>query len=366
MLYFDESGNSGDNLLDESQPSYLLLSHDYTEEEARIILQPLMKLSKAAELHFKTIKKYSSRQKALLACINHPLIQPDRIFFYVAHKDFMITIQLVDKLVETLLYDHDIDIYKEGLNLSTANILYIMGTTAWDKQLFKEMCVRFVKWVRQPDLEHRTAFYAAVLKLYDTLPTQEDRDLLGLVLHSSPYAQEIEDSFGTYSIDATLSCFVAHCTHWATKYGGPFDVTVDDSKQLDYWNEMIHFLTKEVQDGEVGYGSRKHKYPLLINSLQQMSSKGSPQIQLADLLASSLNQVFVCKIKGASDSFTEALLMTPLTEIIGNQMWPTTAVTPEALDMLDTSGQNALDFIANAAMKKPEQYAKADRRNNNT
>lgn len=363
MLYFDESGNSGDNLLDESQPSYLLLSHNYTEEEVKIILQPLLQLSKAGELHFKNIKKYSSRQKALLACLSHSLIQPERVFFYVAHKDFMITIHLVDKLVETLLYAHDIDIYKEGLNLSTANILYIMGTYAWDKLLFQDMCARFVKWVREPNMEHRTAFYAAVMKLYDTLLTQDDRDLLGLVLHSAPYAQEIEDSFGIYSIDATLSCFVAHCTHWAAKYNAPFDVIVDDSKQLDYWNEMIRFLTKELPEREVGYGSRKHKYPLLINSLQQTSSMNSLPIQLADLLASSLNQVFICKIRGTNDPFTESLLKTSITKIIGNQMWPTTAVTPEALDMVDTSGQNALDFIANIAMQKPTEFAKKKRKN---
>ena len=42
-------------------------------------------------------------------------------------------------------------------------------------------------------------------------------------------------------------------------------------------------------------------------------------------------------------------------------MWPTKAVTPEALDMVDTSGQNPLDFIADIAMQKPEEFEKANR-----
>lgn len=362
MLYFDESGNSGDNLLDKSQPSYLLLSHDYTDEEVKSILAPLLRVSKAHELHFKTIKKYASQRKALIECLSNALIQPERIYFYVAHKQFMIVIQMVDKLVETLLYNHNIDIYKEGLNLSTANILYIMGTNAWDKALFHLICTRFVKWVRNPDITHRKAFYDAVRDLGKTLTEKQDKDLLNLIQHSEPYAIEIEESFDTYSIDATLSCFVAHCDHWAKRYGSPFDVTVDDSKQLEYWREMIRFLTQELPTTEVGYGSRKHKYPLLINSFQQTASKDSLSIQLADLLASSLNQFFVSKIRENADDFTQMIIGTPVKEIIGNQMWPTIAVTPEALDMVDTSGQNALDFIAEVAMRKPDQFEKANRK----
>jgi hypothetical protein len=360
MLYFDESGNSGDNLLDEGQPSYLLLSHDYTDEEVKLILDPLLRVSKAHELHFKTIKKYSSQRKALIECLSNGLIQPERIFFYAAHKRFMIVIHMVDKLVETLLYHHDIDIYKEGLNLSTANILYIMGNNAWDKALFNNMCKQFVKWMGYPDAVHRKAFYDVVKDLGSTL-TGQDKDLLSLIQHSEPFAEQIEESLDTYSIDATLSCFVAHCDHWAKRYGGPFDVTVDDSKQLEYWNEMIRFLTKELPVAEVGYGSRKHKYPLLIDSVQQVASKDSRPIQLADLLASSLNQFFANKIGGLVDDFTQMIIATPLKEIIGNQMWPTTAVTPEELDMLDTSGQNPLDFLADVAIQKSEQFEKANR-----
>ena len=47
MIYFDEAGYSGGNLLDKDQPVYLLLSHNYTEEEAKTMLEPLLALSNA-------------------------------------------------------------------------------------------------------------------------------------------------------------------------------------------------------------------------------------------------------------------------------------------------------------------------------
>ena len=66
MVFFDEAGNSGDNLLDADQPLFTLLSHDFGEKEAELLLAPIRKSSNAKELHFKNLKKYSKTQKAIL------------------------------------------------------------------------------------------------------------------------------------------------------------------------------------------------------------------------------------------------------------------------------------------------------------
>jgi len=164
-----------------------------------------------------------------------------------------------------------------------------------------------------------------------------------------------------HSLDPTLSVFVDHCNHWAKRYGHAFDITVDDSKQLDYWDDMIGFLTRELPEAEVGYGSRKHKYPLLINFIQQASSHSSIQIQLADILASSLNHIFIHRFRGTNDAIADELYKTKLVEVVGNSMQFSTAVTPEDLNMTDPSGQNPLDFIAKVAEEKPEKFEKARR-----
>jgi hypothetical protein len=44
MIYFDEAGNSGGNLLDKDQPVFTLVSHNYSEEEAKTILAPILKI----------------------------------------------------------------------------------------------------------------------------------------------------------------------------------------------------------------------------------------------------------------------------------------------------------------------------------
>lgn len=359
MIYFDEAGNSGGNLLDINQPTYLLLSHNYNAEETDSILKSLREVSNAEELHFARIKKYSNLRKELIKVINHELIHPDRICYYVANKQFMIAIQLVDQLIEPVLYDAGIDIYQYGTNLSTANMLHISGTVLWDQKLYNEMCSYFVGFMRNPSEDLCDLFYSSVSKLRETL-SKEDGMLLDFILMSSNHLDTIIPSLTKYTLDATLSCFNAHCQFWADRYKMPFDVTFDQSKQIEYWNDLIEFLIQHLPEGEVGYGSRKYKYPLLIKELTMNDSKISTQLQLADLFASSLNLLFTDWSRGTESEFSSEIDKSLLHRYAHElKMWPSTEVTPEALDMTDGSGVNPLDFMVKAGEKKPEEYRKA-------
>ncbi|WP_442588472.1 DUF3800 domain-containing protein [Pedobacter sp. AW31-3R] len=359
MIYFDEAGNTGGNLLDNNQPTYLLLSHNFSLDETEEVLKPLSEVTKAQELHFSKVKKYHNHRKELIKCLNHPLIQPNRVCYYVADKKFMIAIQMVDQLMEPVLYAGGVDIYQYGSNLSTANMLHISGTVIWDKKSYSEMGELFVKFLRAPTKENCIPFYRSVYKLRSSL-SRENGMLLDFILMSEHHLGTIVPALTKYTLDPTLSCFNAHCQFWAKLYKKPFDITFDQSKQIDYWRDLIDFLTLHLPEGEVGFGSRKYKYPLLIESLQLDDSKNSKQLQLADLFASSLNYMFGGWTKQSEDEFSieinKSLLHKNGYEL---KMWPTTDVTPEALDMTDGSGINPLDFIAEAATKKPSEYKKS-------
>jgi hypothetical protein len=362
MIYFDEAGNSGGNLLDAAQPTFLLLSHNYNEEEAKQILNPLLAINQAKELHFARLKKYEKSRKGILDCIGHPLIEKERIFHYVAHKEFMVVIQMVDQLIEQVLYSRGIDIYKGGLNLSTANIMYIMGNNVWNKTLFSQMGVAFVNWMRSKQENDKDVFYASVEQLYRSIKHRKDKQLVGLIRASRPFANNIMESVSKYSLDATLSCFNVHCHHWAKIYNEPFDLVLDKSKQIEYWEEMIKFMTKSLPKQEVGFGSRKYTYPLLIKSLSMADSEQNISIQLADILASSLNYCYGRMATNEMDDFSTSIYNGILPESSHNSMWPTTAVTPESLDMTDESGTNPLDFIADVAMQQWEEYKKTEKK----
>lgn len=359
MIFFDEAGNSGGNLLDTNQPTYLLLSHNFTIGETYEILKPLRESSKAKELHFIKIKKYRRLQIELIKCLNHPLITHQRICYYVAHKRFMIAIQMVDQLIEPVLYDNGIDIYQYGTNLSTANILHILGTVIWDKSGYDLICERFVNFIREANPKNCYLFYNSVSVFRDQL-TPEDGMILDLIMWSYKHLDTIVPSLDKYSLDATLSCFNSHCQFWAKVYNKPFDIVFDQSKQIDYWRNLIDFLTLHLPEQEVGYGSRKYKYPLLINELKLDDSLNNPQLQLSDIFASSLNYMFTNWARGNDeDEFLKEINQSKLHQIATElKMWPSEEVTPESLDMVDGIGVNPLDFIAKIAAEKPNEYNK--------
>lgn len=352
-IYFDESGNTGDNLLDKGQPIFALVSHNYNENEISELLLPLESVSGADELHFKSLKKYGKSRKLVLDLLNHPLICNGRIFHYHADKAFMVVIHIVDRLIEPVLYNQGIDIYKGGTNLSTSNMIYILGKSQWNKSLFENVCVNFVNCFRNVNKENFDQFYESVYQLSrDVTANRKDGiEFLNFIMMSRMHLMEIIQSVGKYTLDATISCFVMHCDFWAKKLESPFDVITDDSKQINYWEDMIDFLTKSLPNKEVGFGSRTMKFPLLINSLKCKGSTEVKGIQLADILASAITYAFNKRHSGQMDEFAEEIFKSRLaTEVDGNRMSPTEYVTPEELDMLDDSGVNILDFLADNAI----------------
>lgn len=359
MLFFDEAGNSGENLLDFDQPSYLLLSHNYSEAEAKDILAPLLKISNAGELHFKSIRKYPSKHPALYECLNHPLIQETRAYFYVAHKPFMVAIQLVDKLIEPVLYDLGIDIYKLGRNIAAANYIYFSSLHHWDKILYKQATELFLKWNKTANTNDGKSFYN-VLKSLGTKLGRSD-EFLELLLASENQMESIADSFEKYGIDATLSCFIDHCHHWSKTLTGDFDIIFDHSKQITHWESMINYLNS-MPSIEVGFGSRKHRYPLKIKSLNQVDSKTNLQLQLSDILASSLNYYFTSLIKEEESKLASSILKTRICQLIGNRMWPSINVSAEDLNMTNSDGINPLDFLANQTILRKQDYEKVKRK----
>lgn len=358
MIYFDEAGNSGDNLLDKIQPSYVLLSHNYTNEETNLLLEPILSICNAKELHFKDLKKHQKFRNAIVDLVNHDLIEAPHIFFYYAHKEFLVGVQIVDQLIEPVMEAAGLNIYQTGYNIATSNLYYLLGKSVWDKQLFAEMGDNFVKWIRNNNDENCELFYRSVENLHKITKT-EYAEILEMILASRSYLKSIRSALGKYTLDATLSCFNVHCHHWAKVYNKPFNVTFDNSKQIDYWKDMIDFLTNDLPEAEVGYGSRKHKYPLLINSIKTCDSNEILQLQLADILASALNYTSIQIINGTENDFSRAVLESKLFKRTdGASLWPGKEMSAEELDMTDPTGIDPLDFIAKAAMENPEKFKK--------
>lgn len=351
MIYFDESGNSGDNLLDKQQPVFTLLSHNYNESEARAILHPLLSLSKSEEVHFKDIHDRSNYFKAIISCLNHELIVPERIYVFPVLKDYLIVVQIVEYLIEPVLHRGKINLLKEGRNIGMANIIYMMGKNGWDKDLFQTMCSNFIKWGRKKIPS--TEFYQSARALFNSIKNDLVPELVGLIIESERIQNSVSKIFEKYAFDPTFPVFVSHCCHWGDKLNDKFDIGLDTSKPINYWRGMIDFLCN-LPEAEVGYGRRKHVYPLPIGTITTYDSKDSVPVQLSDLLVSAYNYMLTKKYLNLNTPLLELLTKSKLVTLRGNDLWPSNKVTPEQLGTAgDVDGQHPLEFLAQQMAKNP-------------
>ena len=112
---------------------------------------------------------------------------------------------------------------------------------------------------------------------------------------------------------------------------------------------------------EVGYDYRKMTYPLSIDSVSLESSKNVLQIQVADLIASSLAYC-VKRIhidKATNDEFANEILKSRTANIKSYPVMPSDKVTPKQLGTEDDSGINPLDYLAQKTLDNKDDFDKA-------
>ena len=309
-VYFDEAGNSGDNLLDKDQPIYVLASHNFNEEETRKILAPLLSL-KDGEIHFYKLCKYKKYHKSIIEVLNNDLLDCSRIVMATADKRFALWCNIVDKLVEPFYYYvlHE-DMNKGGRKLQLANILYSLQNRIEDKELIEDFLQSFQNYYREKDPEKRNEYKEDFLIALGRIEVIEDeyvQEFVGDISVCNVY--ELWDKPGQkYFLDFSISEFNYSCNRWGEILKQKFDVYHDNSKQIEYWAEYIKFTTDErIPETVVGYGDRKHVYPLKIDKLELVDSKTSIEIQLADLFASSTSFYLRKTMNDTNEQFIKEL-----------------------------------------------------------
>jgi len=347
-ISFDESGNTGQDLLNKDQAAFILSSSNFNDDEIEILSNIF---DTDDEIHFKKLKNNSKGRKQIVEFINHPLISEKNIISSVSHKEFVVYGQIIDKLVETTLYHKNIDIYKGGTNIIFTNMLFFSGQIK-HKILYREMLENFILMVRIKNQKSIEDFYLTVKNIYIKTAAKESFLLL-LILESKKYISDIINSFDKYTIDVTLSSFLVLCDLWHEKIKTKISVLFDNSKQIEYYQEYIDFMkNNSTEKTEYGYGIRKMTFPSQINDVQLVDSTTRKSIQITDLIASSLGFMFNNQNEKMND-FVKEIQNSKLRHLSNcHTIWFSTEISPKELGMEDTDGENPLDFLAKKMIDK--------------
>jgi len=348
-IYIDEAGNTGDDLLNLDQQAFVLASNNLTKGQLKVVGSCF---TDPSEIHFVKLKGSERGRSELISMLNHPYISEKHVNCFIAHKTFVATAHIVDRLIEPVLYDDGVDIYKGGMNIAMANYIYHFGLgKIWDLQLFENMLQAFMKMMRKKGSLEVEAFYRALEEL-SSHPDTRERDLIDPISESKGQIDEILEGVEKFDLDVTLSGFYILCDKWYKKTKSKLRISQDDSKQIEHFREHIDFTIKlNIKKKNVGYDSRKMIYPTQISSLNLVSSDTSLGIQISDILASSLAFMYNNKNK-KQDRFVDQIRESNLANLTNHHLvWPSDKVTPEQLGMEKGKGENVLDFLAMQSLK---------------
>ena len=139
--------------------------------------------------------------------------------------------------------------------------------------------------------------------------------------------------------------------HWFKKLGMKVNIITDNSKQIAAGLEIIKQLSQlTCEQQNIGYDTRKHSFPLPVNSITMVDSATNFGVQLADLIASSISFIWSDSTNKYKD-FQNELKTMPFFKIKGYPIQPASA-DYLSQDVDDSNDSSPIDFIVQNLSKE--------------
>ncbi len=344
VVAFDESGNSGENLLDPEQPVFVLASVHVHDTDAKALLGGERR---GGELKFGKLRRSETGRRRVLEVLNADVLGPDHVVVSAFHKPFMVITKMVDMLIEPLFHSRGIDLYERGANLGMANMYHVVIPTFVGAAAFDRLRSLFVEMVRQPTLVAIDAFYDFVDLLFSNRKHRRLRLDLGMLLTTRAVVEVQWREWDGADLDPAVPAFVEHGSVWTTRLQAAYDVIHDESKPILHQRAILEAMMSVTDETvTIGYDRRKMAFPIKATGIRFVVSDDFPQIQLADLVASACAYTLRARAFGRGDAFADRLLETRLLKDTDLRLvWPTSKVTPQELGTEEVGGIDANDYV---------------------
>jgi hypothetical protein len=324
LVGFDETGNTGPDLLQRDQPLYVLAAVRLTDEEASEVLRSDL------ERHFVRDKRSNAGRRRVIESLSSSLLTADTVRYSIVHKPFSATAKMIDLLVEPVLADAGVDMYADGMHLGAANLLHLVMST-FDVTRFEAMQAAFVAMCRQRTQRSVDTFYAAASDFERAARERAGRDdpILGAVLLSRSLAEQVfvgprENPLAPSDLDPAVTCLIALIHDWVRAVG-PIIIEHDDSKEVRRSLDVVRRLWRKSPDSVTLslWNAEELTYPLHVDDFDFATSTESGRVQVADLIAGAAMEVHALVLGRPETEFTTRLQDLPWDAWRSNaSVWP--------------------------------------------
>jgi hypothetical protein len=340
-VVFDEAGNSGPDLLNRDQPVFTLASTSLSPAAAESLVPDSI-----TELKFARLRRSRAGREVVLRVLTDPALNADSVRVIAIHKLFSLVAKMVDLLVEPVAAADGYDLYAHGEHLALSNLIYAALPVIIGEDEAQHLYEGFVGMLREPTRERRMAFVLELGEVAKGAPANVAQ-LLRLFA-----AGTVRGEFGDSDLsdlDPAPPCLMALAESWAAA-GEPFEILHDDRAELERWKPALALFWEPRAESTtfVLYDGRTITYPLPVAGLEVAASHADLRVQVADVIAGSLQMTLNALAGRCSDEvFADRIKdETPLMDwVIGASVWPTLDFGPDELGARSGATANLADEI---------------------
>jgi hypothetical protein len=285
---FDESGHSGENLLDRQQPIYALAGVCLDEGVANDFVAELLKDRQATELKFTSLRKGSSGRRLVLDALKSEHLVLENRRLSVSEKGWFLAGKVIDLLVEPIIPSSAV-FYENGMHQLSADWLYFQAAEEVGVERWQEFLKVFVAAARGQgdDKQIVMAELAERLQEIQGFEGTTTARVLAPVPASVDYlAKHLSGPGAKDQLEPALTALVGHLEAWSERLGEPFRVVHDDSKVIEIWvEEIMRWSDPRIEPVSIESDVATFRLPLLATNIEFATSETTPAIQLADILA---------------------------------------------------------------------------------
>ncbi|MCR5317741.1 MAG: DUF3800 domain-containing protein [Treponema sp.] len=345
-IFFDESGNTGPDLLNKEQPLYILCSTDFNEEKARKLLGKYF--PDRREVHFKDLKKSSKGRQQLSSFYNdNYLLLQNNCKVIGFQKDFTLVCNFLLYVYEPYLYENGFDFFDEGFNIRISNLFYYCFPAFCGKEFAVKLYNQFKMCISEKSDENNKKL---VSLLIDARKNCSDKDFAKDILDEIIFAcNDLSENLSEIDIsylDPSYSALINLIQLWMKDSHDSLEIWHDESNSVAKRKKDIDFLSKlSINPTEVGYGEIKATYPLNVKKLSFVESNNSASIQICDLVSSILFFVNTSP-KKYSENFHKEMKSLFHNYQFSNLVIPSTDVEPMLERKRKPGEKDMVDFLA--------------------
>lgn len=289
-IFCDESGFTGNRLLDKEQPIFTYASVLSTDEDAKNFVNYIIDKYNIQNGEIKSNKllQYENGKKALDEIFEY--LKDGRFKICICDKKYSIAGKFFEYIFEPSLANKNSIFYNLDFHRFITDGLHL-ALTLEDKpaeDLFDEFYTIVKEGVETPTMDLFQPLSNSTHPLLDQIKTFS-------YYHKNSFINEMDGYLGNGSgkwlLDLTTTCLFSSLAQWGEKINS-LDVYCDDSKPLnanqDIFNAMIGRIEKKSQIHE----KLEIEQPITFNLKQPISmidSKIAHGIQLADAIAGIFN-----------------------------------------------------------------------------